>query len=320
MKAVVQDVYGDADVLRLTDVDRPEIGPRELRVRVRAAGVDPSVWHLMTGLPLVGRPAMGWRRPRRRVRGLDVAGHVEAVGTDVTRFRPGDEVFGTGWGSFAEYVRVREDRAAAKPANLTFEQAAAVPVSGCTALQALRDRGRIQAGQRVLVIGAAGGIGTYAVQLAKAFGAHVTGVCSTGKVDLVRELGAAAVIDYTHEDLGTDRYDLVLDVAGNRPLATLRRALAPGGTLVLVGGENGGRWLGGLERNLRALLLSPFVRQHLRGLIATEPAADLELLRELVEAGRLTPVIDRTFPLDRAADAVRHLHSGHPRGKLVVVV
>ncbi len=320
MKAIVQNTYGEADVLRLEDIDRPEPGPGELLVRVRAAGVDPGVWHLMTGLPLIGRPAMGWRRPRMRVRGLDLAGSVEAVGANVTRFAPGDDVFGTGWGSYAEYAVVREDKAARKPANLTFEQAAVVPVSACTALQALRDRGKVQAGQRVLVIGASGGIGSYAVQLAKVFGAHVTGVCGTGALDLVRSLGADEVVDYTREDLPAGRHDLVLDIAGNRPLAVLRRALTPAGTLVLVGGENGGRWLGGMERTLRALLVSPFAGQNLRGMFATARAADLEFLRGLIEDGALTPVLDRTFPLTDAAGAIRHLRGGHPRGKLAVVV
>jgi NADPH:quinone reductase-like Zn-dependent oxidoreductase len=318
VKAIVQDSYGEADVLRLDDVDRPVIGPDEVLVEVRAAGVDPGVWHLMTGLPLISRPALGLTKPRRRVRGLDVAGVVAEVGANVTRFAPGDEVYGTGPGTFAEFVRVRADRAARKPANLTFEEAAAVPVSACTALQALRDRGRVAAGQRVLVIGAGGGIGTYAVQLAKGFGAHVTGVCGPTKTDLVRELGADVVVDYTRESIaGT--FDVILDIAGNRPLAEVRRLLTPAGTLVLVGGE-GGRWLGGMERNMGALLASPFVRHNLRGLFATEPAADLDLLRELIEAGTVRPVVDRTFPLSGAADAIRHLHAGRARGKVVVVL
>ncbi|MGH3758838.1 NAD(P)-dependent alcohol dehydrogenase [Actinophytocola sp.] len=319
MKAIVQDTYGNADVLRFADVDRPPPGPGRLLVRVHAAGVDPGVWHLMTGLPLLVRPALGMRRPRLRVRGRDVAGTVEAVGAGVTRFEPGDEIFGAGDGTFAEYTLVREDRAARKPANLTFEQAATVPVSACTALQALRDRGKVEKGQRVLVIGAGGGIGTFAVQLAKVFGTHVTGVCSTGKADLVRELGADDVIDYTREEIPAGRYDLVLDIAGNRSLADVRRTLTPTGTLVLVGGEDGGRWLGGMERNLGALLLSPFVKHNLRGMFATEPASDLDVLRELMEAGTVTPVLDRTFPLATAAEAIRYLHAGRARGKVVVV-
>lgn len=315
MKAIVQDVYGEADVLRFEDIDRPEPGEGQLLVEVRAAGIEPGAWHLMTGLPLIGRPAMGMRKPRMRVRGLELAGRVAAVGAGVTRFAPGDEVYGTGWGAFAEYVRVRGDRAAPKPANLTFEQAAAVPVSACTALQALRKR---DGAERVLVIGAGGGIGTYAVQLAKEFGAHVTGVCSTAKAELVRGL-ADEVIDYTREEL-TGTYDLILDIAGNRPLATLRRLLTDDGTLVFVGGEGGGRWLGGLQRSMGGLLLSPFVRQHMRSLFATETAADLEFLRELIEAGKVRPVLDRTFPLADTPDAIRYLRAGKAAGKVVVVV
>lgn len=315
MKAIVQDGYGEADVLRLDDIDRPMPGKGELLVEVRAAGVDAGVWHLMAGLPLVGRPAMGWSKPRMRVRGLELAGRVAEVGPGVTRFKPGDEIFGTGWGAFAEYVKVREDRAAPKPANLTFEQAAAVPVSACTALQALRKK---ENAERVLVIGAGGGVGTYAVQLAKARGARVTGVCSTAKADLVARLGAE-VIDYTKQEI-TGTYDLILDIAGNRGLRTLRRHLTNDGTLVFVGGEGGGRWLGGLQRNLGGMLLSLASKQKLRGLIATEPAADLEHLRELIEAGAVTPVLDRTFPLAEAADAVRYQHAGRARGKVVVVM
>jgi NADPH:quinone reductase-like Zn-dependent oxidoreductase len=314
MKAIVQDTYGEADVLRFDDVDRPVPGKGELLVEVRAAGVDPGVWHLMAGMPLIGRPAMGWSRPRMRVRGLELAGRVTGVGEGVTRFKEGDEIFGTGWGAFAKYVLVREDRAAHKPANLTFEQAAAVPISACTALQALRKK---ENPTRVLVIGAGGGIGTYAVQLAQAKGARVTGVCSTTKADLVRGLGAE-VIDYTTEEL-TGTYDLILDIAGNRGLSTLRKHLTRDGTLVFVGGEGGGRWLGGMHRSLGGILLSPFIKQKLRGLFATEPAADLEHLRELIEAGTVTPVLDRTFPLAQAADAIRYLRAGKARGKVVVI-
>jgi 2-desacetyl-2-hydroxyethyl bacteriochlorophyllide A dehydrogenase len=315
MKAIVQDVYGEADVLKFADVDRPEPGPGELLVEVRAAGVDPGTWHMMAGLPLIGRPAMGWGKPKQRVRGLELAGRVAAAGEGVTGFAPGDEIFGTAWGAFAEYVIVRADHVTRKPANLTFEQAAAVPISACTALQALRKK---PDARRVLVIGAGGGVGTYAVQLAKARGAHVTGVCSTAKADLVRELGAD-VIDYTSQEV-TGTYDLILDIAGNRGLGTLRRLLTADGTLVFVGGEDGGRWLGGMQRVLGALLISPFLKQNLRGLFATEPVADLEQLRELIEAGTVTPVLDRTFPLAGAADAIRYLRAGKARGKLVVVV
>lgn len=244
------------------------------------------------------------------------------MGSKVTAFRPGDEVFGTCEGSFAEYARAAEDRLAPKPANLTFEQAAAVPVSATTALQGLRDRGGVQAGQNVLVIGAAGGVGAFAVQIARALGARVTGVCGPTKADLVLTLGADRVIDYTREDFVQEhqRHDVILDTAGNRPLSCLRRALAPRGTLVIVGGEGGGRWLGGTDRQIRALLLSPFVRQRLRPLAATERREDLLFLKELVEAGKVTPVIDRTYPLAQVRDAIRHLAAGHARGKVVIEV
>jgi len=323
MKAIVHDVYGPPAVLRIDEIDRPVPGSGDVLVRVHAAGVDPGVWHLMAGMPyLVRAMGFGLRAPKFRVRGMDVAGRVEAVGPDVTRFRPGDEVYGSCNGSFAEYACAKEDRLAHRPENLTHEQAAAVPVSACTALKALRDGGRLQAGQTVLVIGASGGVGTFAVQLAKAYGAHVTGVCSTAKTDLVRSIGADEVIDYTSEDPtdGTRRYDLVLDIAGNRPLSKLRRALTPRGTLVIVGGEGGGRWIGGNDRQLRALLLSPFVGQRLRGLVAMEKHSDLRLLAELIEAGKVTPVIDRTYPLAEAPDAIDYLMAGHARGKLVVRV
>jgi NADPH:quinone reductase-like Zn-dependent oxidoreductase len=322
VRAVVQDKYGQPEVLEVQDVAKPAPSGGEVLLRVHAAGVDPSVWHLMTGLPFLVRPFVGLRRPRTRVRGMDVAGRVELVGADVTRFRSGDEVFGTCEGSFAEYACARADRLAPKPNTLTFEQAAAIPVSACTALQALRDQGRLRSGQHVLVIGAGGGVGTFAVQLAKAFGATVTGVCSTAKVDLVRSIGADEVIDYTRDQFPdeTRRYDLILDIAGQRPLAQLRRALTGQGTLVFVGGEGGGRWLGGMDRSLRAVLMSPFRGQRMRMFIATAPAEDLQLLTEFVEAGKVTPVIDRTYPLSEAAEAVRYLAAGRPRGKIVLTV
>jgi NADPH:quinone reductase-like Zn-dependent oxidoreductase len=322
VKAIVQDRYGSADVLELRDIDKPVIKETELLLQVRAAGAGPEVWHLMTGLPYPVRLALGLRAPKTPVRGRDVAGQVAAVGRDVTGFRVGDDVFGTCEGSFAEYASARADKCAPKPASLTFEQAAAVPISGVTALQALRDKGGVQPGQQVLIIGAGGGVGTFAVQLAKAFGAEVTGVCSTAKVDLVRSLGADAVVDYTISDFaaGADRYDLIVDTAGNRSLAQLRRALTPKGTLVIVGGEGGGRWLGGLDRLLRALVMSPVVGQKLGGLLATENRQDLDAMTELIEAGKVTPVIDRTYPLSEAADAIRYLEQGHPAGKIVVIV
>ncbi|MCS7481253.1 NAD(P)-dependent alcohol dehydrogenase [Umezawaea endophytica] len=319
MKAIVQDVYGSADVLGFRDVDRPAVGDGEVLVRVRAAGVDPSVWHMTRGLPYPLRLVSGLRKPKAKVPGLDVAGHVEAVGAGVTRLRVGDEVFGSCDGAFAEYAVGREDRFAVKPPGLSFEQAAVVPVSACTALQSLRDAGKVAAGQRVLVIGAGGGIGVYAVQLAKVFGAEVTGVCSTGKVDLVRSLGADHVVDYTREDFAGG-FDLVLDIAGNRPLLRLRRALTPKGTLVIVGGEGGGKLLQGTDRQLRALALSPFVGQRLRSLLASQPVGDLEFLAALLEAGTVQPVIGRTFPLSAAADAIRHLELGHSTGKSVLTV
>jgi NADPH:quinone reductase-like Zn-dependent oxidoreductase len=322
MRAVVQNEYGEADVLRLEDVARPQSGPGEVLVRVHAAGVDRGVWHLMAGLPYAIRLAgFGVRRPKNRVRGRELAGRVESVGPDVTTVRPGDEVFGIGEGTFAEYVRAPAAKLAAKPVNLTFEQASVVPISATTALQAIRDHGRVQAGQTVLIIGASGGVGTFAVQIAKAFGAQVTGVASTAKVDLVRSLGADHVLDYEQGDIadGGRRYDVVLDIGGNRSLRTLRRLLEPTGTLVLVGGEDGGRILG-LGRQLMAMVLSPFIGQKLRAFIASETAADLVVLTELIEAGTVVPAVDRTFPLDQGPAAVAYMRDGRARGKVAVTV
>ncbi len=323
MKAIVQDAYGSADVLELREIDKPESNDGEVLLRIHAAGVDPGVWHLMTGRPyLVRAMGFGLRAPKVRVRGRDVAGVVESIGGNVTRFKAGDEVFGTAEGSFAEYVCAREDRLAPKPANLSFEQVAAVPISGLTALQGLRDAGKIEPGQKVLVIGAAGGVGSFAVQIAQAYGAEVTGVCSTNKMDLVRSIGASHVIDYTREDFadGPRRYDVILDTAGNRSLTHLRRALTPKGTLVIVGGEGGGgRWLGGFDRQIfRAPLLSIFVGQTMRPLVSTESLNDLLALKELIEAGKVTPVIDRTYPLSQAPEAIRYVAEGHARGKVVI--
>jgi NADPH:quinone reductase-like Zn-dependent oxidoreductase len=308
MKAIVQDAYGETGVLRLEEVGVPEIGADDVLVAVRAAGVDRGAWHVMTGLPYLGRLGFGLRRPRNRVRGLDVAGTVEAVGANVTRLHKGDEVFGTCRGAYAEYARARADHLVLKPAHRTFEQAAALPTSGATALRALR-----HPGDRVLVIGAGGGVGTFAVQLAKARGAHVTGVCSTAKADVVRQMGADQVIDYTREPL-TGSYDLILDIAGNRSLSTLRALLTPHGTLVIVGGENGGDFSGGMNRQLRALAMSPFIGQKLTMLIAVPDLADLEAL------GGLTPAIDRMFPLAEVPEAIRYVAGGHARGKVVVTV
>jgi NADPH:quinone reductase-like Zn-dependent oxidoreductase len=323
MKAMTRDRYGSADVLALNDITMPVVGDDEVLIRVHAAGVGPDVWHLMTGLPyLVRLMGVGLRKPKTRVVGRDVAGSVEAVGKDVTQFQPGDEVFGACRGAFAEYACARADNLAPKPANLTFEQAAGVPVSACAALHGLRDAGGIQAGQTVLITGASGGVGTFAVQLAKVFGAHVTGVCSTTKVDLVRSIGADHVIDYTRENFadGAQRYDLILDTAGRRSLSHLRRALTPQGTLVLVGGEGGGRWTGGFDRQLRAIIVSPLVRQKLRPLISTERQEDLLFLKDLIEAGKVTPVINRTYPLNDAPKALSDADEGHGRGKAIITV
>ena len=324
MQAIVQDHYGPAqDVLRLAEIGRPAIGDGEVLLRVHAAGVDRGVWHLMTGLPYPVRLAgYGVRAPKGRVRGREVAGSVEAVGPGVTTLAAGDEVFGIAEGSFAGYARARADKLAPLPAGLSFEQAAAVPVSALTALQAVRDHGHVRAGQKVLVIGASGGVGTFAVQIAKAFGADVTGVCSGAKADLVRSIGADHVIDYALGDIGRGghRYDVILDAGGSRPLRSLRRMLTPRGTLVIVGAETGGRWLGGTDRQIRALLLSPFVGQQLGTFICAENAADLVVLTGLIEAGQVTPVIDRAFPLSEAGAAVRYLQEGHARGKVVISV
>jgi NADPH:quinone reductase-like Zn-dependent oxidoreductase len=323
MRAIVQDVYGEAeDVLRLAEIDRPTIGDDEVLVRVHAAGVDRGTWHIMAGLPYPLRLfGYGLHAPADRVRGREVAGRVEKIGRAVSTLNVGDEVFGIAEGSFAEYAPARADKLARKPANLTFEQAAAVTVSALTALQGIRDRGRVQPGQRVLVIGASGGVGTFAVQIAKAFGAHVTGVCSTSKVELVRSLGADHVIDYTADDTdGTLRYDVILDTGGHRSLRRLRRSLTPRGTLVIVGSETGGRWLGGFDRTIRALLLSPFIRQTLAPLFTSENAADLEVLTELVESGQVAPVIDRTYPLEEVPTAIERMQAGQARGKLIVTV
>jgi NADPH:quinone reductase-like Zn-dependent oxidoreductase len=323
MKAIVRYRYGSSDVLELRDIDKPEIADEEVLLHVHAAGVGRDVWHVMTGLPYPIRLAgYGLRAPKNPVIGSDVAGVVEAVGKNVTRFQPGDEVFGIGKGSYAECVCAREDKLAHKPANLTFEQAAVVAISGLTALQGLRVHGKVRPGQKVLVIGASGGVGTFAVQIAKAFGAHVTGVCSTKKVDMVRSIGADHVIDYTREDFaeGDERYDLILDIGGNSTLARLRRALTPKGTLVITGGEGGGRWLGGTDRQLRALMLSPFVGQKLGTFISKENHDDLIVLKELIESEKITPVIDRTYSLSETPDAIRYLESGHARGKVVITV
>jgi NADPH:quinone reductase-like Zn-dependent oxidoreductase len=326
MTSLVQDRYGTApgDVLRIAEVARPAPGDGEVLVRVRATSIDRGTWHLMAGLAYPIRLVFGLRRPRFANPGRNLAGTVEAVGAGVTEFRAGDEVFGVaaGNGTFAEYALARPDRLAAKPANLSFEEAAVVPVSGSTALQAVRDHGRVRAGESVLVLGASGGVGSFAVQIAKALGAEVTGVASTAKLDAVRALGADHVLDYTVEDAvdGRRRYDVVLDIAGNRPLRQLRRALTPDGRLVIVGGETGGRWLDGLDRQLRAVLLSPFVGQRLGFFVNKENAADLAALRELIEAGRVRPAVDRAYPLAEVPAAIGHLIDGRVTGKLAITI
>jgi NADPH:quinone reductase-like Zn-dependent oxidoreductase len=321
MRAIVQDTYGTAAVLQLAQAARPTIADDEVLVQVRAAGLDRGTWHLMTGQPYLMRiMGFGLRAPKNRVPGLDVAGTVAGVGSAVSGFAVGDEVFGISRGSFADLTAVRQDKLSHKPVNLTFEQAAVVPISAGTALQALTDAGKVREGQRVLIIGASGGVGTYAVQLAKAFGADVTGVCSTAKTDLVRSLGADHVVDYTRHDFAdtTERYDLIIDIAGNAALSRLRSALTPTGTLVIVGGEEGGRWTGGFGRSLRAPLLSMFVRQRLTMLVSKERASDQERLKGLIEAGKVTPAIDSTYPLSRVPEAMRRLAAGDVRGKVAI--
>jgi NADPH:quinone reductase-like Zn-dependent oxidoreductase len=335
MKAIVQENYGSADVLELREIDRPTAGDDEVLVRVRAASLHPDVWHAVKGVPFILRVmGSGLRKPKNGVPGTDLAGHVESVGKNVTRFKPGDEVFGLSvlanlWrngGAYAEYAAVPETRLQLKPADLTFEQAAAVPTSGSLAVQAVRDEGRVRSGQRVLINGAGGAVGTFAVQLAKAYGADVTGVDSPPKLDMLRSIGADRVIDYTKEDFtrSGERYDVVLDIAGTRPWSEVKRALTPDGTYVLIGhdqyGASGHRWFGSLGRFFKLMVISPFV-SHLhpfRG--AKDPGDRLVVLKELIEAGKIAPVVDRTFPLSEVPDAIRYLESGQTRGKVVIVV
>ena len=321
MKAIVQDMYGSAEALQLEDIDRPAPGDGEVLVRVGAASLFIGDWHVMTGLPYVFRLVNGFGKPKVRVRGQDLAGTVETVGAGVTEFATGDEIFGTCNGSFAEYATARQDKIAPKPSNLTFEQAAAVPITGTTALQAVR-RGGVRAEQKALVIGAAGGVGSFIVQIAKASGARVTGVCSTAQVDLVRSIGADEVIDYTRQDFTEtgERYDVILETAGRHPVPQLRRALAPKGTLVIVGSEGGGKWFGGISRQMRAQLISPFVGQKMGTFVAKQNGEDLLTLKELIEAGKVTPVIGATLPLESVSDAVQHMEQGHARGKIVITI
>jgi NADPH:quinone reductase-like Zn-dependent oxidoreductase len=319
MQAIVQDQYGSADVLELRDTDKPGIGDDEVLVRVHAASIHVGDWILMTGEPYVMRMATGLRRPKNPVPGTDVAGTIEAVGKDVQRLRPGDEVFGFCTGAFAEYAHASEDQFVLKPANLTFEQAAAVGVSATTALQLLRDDGKVKPGQKVLINGASGGVGTFAVQIAKAFGAEVTGVTSTRNVDLVRSIGADHVIDYTKEDFTAagPRYDLILDNVGNHSMARTRRALTPDGTLISNGGGHAG---GKLARTVRAMLVSMFVRQQATPTVKTQNHDDLIALKAMVEAGKVTPVIDRTYALPETPKAIDHVATGHARGTVVLTV
>jgi NADPH:quinone reductase-like Zn-dependent oxidoreductase len=327
MKAIRFNRYGPPEVLEFADIDVPAVGDDELLVRVRAASVNPLDWHFMRGSPYLVRMMAGLSRPRATATrlGADMAGSVQAVGKNVTGFRPGDEVFGglEGRGTLAEYLSIRHDGVVlSKPAGLSFEQAAAVPVAGFTALQALRDKGKVQPGQRVLVNGAAGGVGTFAVQIAKAFGAKVTGVCSTANLEMVASIGADQVIDYTREDFTQARgeYELLIDIAGNRTLAQTRRVLAPQGVLVAVGGPDNGRWIGPLGRLARTALLSPAVSQRMVGFLAHQNKDDLAVLRDLLDTGKLMPVIDRTYPLNEAAEAIGYLEQGHARGKVIITV
>jgi NADPH:quinone reductase-like Zn-dependent oxidoreductase len=323
MRAIVRHAYGPPDVLRLEDLDKPDVADDEVLVRVRAASVNPADWHFMTGTPLLVRLGGGLRGPKRERLGVDFAGTVEAVGSNVTQFKPGDDVFGARDGAFGEYVAVREDRSVVPlPANVSFEQAAAVPVAAVSALQGLRDKGRIQAGHRVLINGASGGVGTFAVQIAKTFGAHVTGVCSTRNVDVARSLGADRVIDYTQEDFtaGDQRYDLMLDIAGNRSWSDCRRVLEPHAIVVMVGGPKGNRLLGPMSRLVKSRLAALPNSQKVMFFLAKLNKADLLVLSELLEAGRVTPVIDRRYGLTDTADALRYLGEGHAQGKVVITV
>lgn len=324
MNAIVYHEYGTADVLRLEEIERPVLGNNQVLIEVRAAAANPLDWHYMRGTPYLMRMDSGLFRPKSTRLGVDVSGRVVAVGENVTRFKPGDEVFGTAGGAFAEYARASEDKVVLKPANLSFEQAAAVPVAALTALQGLRDKGRLQPGQKVLINGASGGVGTFAVQIAKSFGAEVTGVCSTRNVEMVRALGADHVIDYTKEDFGqsSDRYDLILDNVGNRSLGDFRRVMNPEGIYVLIGGggPDDGRWIGPFARVIKACLLSPFVSEELVMLLASINKDDLLLMKELMEEGKVTPVIDRTYALSEVPEAIRYLEKGHARGKVIITV
>jgi NADPH:quinone reductase-like Zn-dependent oxidoreductase len=335
MKAIVQARYGSSDVLELREVDQPAVRDDRMLVRVRAASVHADVWHVMRGVPYVLRiMGAGLRAPKSGVPGTDLAGIVESIGRSITRFQPGDEVFGQSlvanlWrhgGAFAEYASVPEDRFETKPARLTFEEAAAVPTSGSLGVQAVRDEGRVQAGQKVLINGAGGAVGTFAVQLAKAYGAHVTGVDAAGKLDTIRSIGADRALDFAQEDFtrSSELYDVILDIPGNHPWADIRRALTPGGTYVLIGhdqyGASGHRWFGSLGRFAKLMVMAPFVNQLHPFRAVKDPGDRLVVLKELIEAGKVTPVIDKTFPLSEVPEAIRYLESGQARGKIVITV
>jgi NADPH:quinone reductase-like Zn-dependent oxidoreductase len=321
MKAIVLNEYGSPDVLKFDEIDTPAIDDDQVLVRVHATSVNPVDWHGMRGEPYIMRLGGGLTKPKTNGLGADLAGRVDAVGKNVTAFQPGDEVFGVSIKTCAEYVRVSQEGIALRPINLTFEQAAAVPVAALTALQGLRDKAQIQPGQKVLINGAAGGVGTFAVQIAKVFGAEVTGVCSTRNVELVRSIGADHVIDYTVDDFATGgrRYDVVFDAVGKRSLSDCRRVLKPKGTLVLVGAADG-RWVGPMLPPLKALLLSRFVSQKQIFFISKRSQADLLFLKDLIEARKVTPVIDRSYPLSDVPEAIRYLEEGHARGKVVITV
>ena len=324
MKAIVRENYGPPDVLELKDIEKPVIDDDSILVRVRAASINAYDWHMMRGSPFLVRMSEGWRRPKSSAMGVDMAGQVEAVGKNVTEFRPGDEVFGARGGALAEYVSgTTKSSLAPKPAGLSFEQAAAINMAGTTALQGLRDKGQIKAGQRVLINGASGGVGTFAVQIAKALGAHVTAVCSTRNVDMARSLGADEVIDYTKEDFTRreQRYDLILDVAASRSLSDCRRVMAPTGILVVVGAANGGRrMLPIVARLLAAAVMSRFGSKKMLPFLAKNSKEDLIVLKELIETGKVRPIVDKTYPLSEAAEAMRYLETGHARAKIVITV
>jgi NADPH:quinone reductase-like Zn-dependent oxidoreductase len=326
MKAIVYLRYGSPDALELTEIEEPIVKDDDVLLEVRAASVNPADWHLLRGKPYIARLQLGLRKPKDKVLGCDVAGRVEAVGKNVTMFQPGDEVFGSpfmhGFGAFAKFISVPQDLLAPKPANLTFEQAASLPLAASTALQGLRDHGRIEPGQKVLIIGASGGVGTFALQIARSFDAEVTGVCSTRNVEIVRSLGAERVIDYTREDFIQDgrHYDLIFQLAGTRSPWECRRALTPGGTLVQISGDSDGHWIGPMDRIVKGLVLSPFVSQKMSSFTVKPNKEDLQTLKQLTEAGDLTPVIDRTYPLAEVPEAIRYLEGGHAPGKVAVTI